>query len=232
MFEGWVAAGAVVGSAVVGGVMASKGASKAADASKAAAQTQADASAYAADIQKQMFDKQVELQAPFRQAGIAALSQLSSLMSPYSNFFPSVGAAPGTPNVTTAFAGGAPGGAPTYANPSGLAQGPQQALPQAPTTMPGQPQPAPTGGAFNPIPTNPTELHGALQLMQNNPTAFNSWVKANPNEAAAIAGGAGDGVLGQLIKRKMSDAFAAPADDGGGRMTIQPVMRNNVGAIA
>lgn len=69
---GWVAA-AVVGSAVVGGAMASSAAKK-------AARTQAASADYAAELQKEQFDKQVELNAPFREAGLTSQNKLLDLM--------------------------------------------------------------------------------------------------------------------------------------------------------
>ena len=66
----WVAA-AVVGSSLIG-----------ADAAGKAASTQADASRYAADVQRQMFDTQNEQQKPYREAGYSALSDIGN-MKPY-----------------------------------------------------------------------------------------------------------------------------------------------------
>lgn len=60
------------GSAVVGGLISS-------NASKSAARTQADASRYAADVQRDMFERQVELQEPWRKAGEEALNKLIPL---------------------------------------------------------------------------------------------------------------------------------------------------------
>ena len=60
----WVA-GAVVGSAVIGGFAANE-----------AASTQAQASQQAGDVQRQIFERQVELQEPWRQAGINALAKM------------------------------------------------------------------------------------------------------------------------------------------------------------
>lgn len=51
-------------------------ASKQAEAVQGAAKTGADVSRYSADLQKQMFEKQLELQEPWRQAGISALSKM------------------------------------------------------------------------------------------------------------------------------------------------------------
>ena len=62
----WVA-GAVVGSAVIGGIASNK-----------AASTQAQAAQQAGEVQRQIFERQVELQEPWRQAGINALGKLES----------------------------------------------------------------------------------------------------------------------------------------------------------
>lgn len=51
-----------------------------AKAAKSAANTQADAARYAADLQQQQFDKQVELQQPFRDAGLAGQNRLMQLL--------------------------------------------------------------------------------------------------------------------------------------------------------
>lgn len=51
-----------------------------ANAAKSAANTQADAARYAADLQQQQFDKQVELQQPFRDAGLAGQNRLMQLL--------------------------------------------------------------------------------------------------------------------------------------------------------
>lgn len=61
----------------VGNVVGAKKQSKAV---KKAAQTSADAERYAADLQKEMFDKQIELQAPFRASGLAAQNRLNELL--------------------------------------------------------------------------------------------------------------------------------------------------------
>jgi hypothetical protein len=62
----WVAT-AIGGSAVLGMYSANK-----------AAKTQAGAADRAGDLQKQQFDRQVELQAPFREAGVRALPELEA----------------------------------------------------------------------------------------------------------------------------------------------------------
>jgi len=62
----WVA-GAVVGSAVIGGVASNK-----------AASTQARAAEQAGEVQRDIFERQVELQEPWRQAGINALGKLGT----------------------------------------------------------------------------------------------------------------------------------------------------------
>jgi len=56
------------------------GAKKQAKATKAAANIAADSAQYAADLQKQMFDKQLELQAPSRASGLAAQNRLNELL--------------------------------------------------------------------------------------------------------------------------------------------------------
>ena len=65
----WIA-GAIVGSSLIGGYSANK-----------AAQTQADAAAQSAAMQKQMFDVQNAQQAPYRQTGYNALNQIGALGS-------------------------------------------------------------------------------------------------------------------------------------------------------
>lgn len=61
------------GAAIAGGMLASSGAKK-------AAATQANAAAESAALQKQMFDKQMELQNPFREAGITGQNRLMELL--------------------------------------------------------------------------------------------------------------------------------------------------------
>jgi hypothetical protein len=58
---------------VVGAVIGSK-------ATKSAADTQAGAARYAADLQKEQFDKTIELQQPFRDAGLAGQNRLMQLL--------------------------------------------------------------------------------------------------------------------------------------------------------
>jgi hypothetical protein len=69
---GWVAA-AVVGSAVVGGALSSSAANK-------ASKRQAASADRAADLQQEQFEKQIELQAPFREAGLSAQNKLLDYM--------------------------------------------------------------------------------------------------------------------------------------------------------
>jgi len=71
---GWMAA-ATIGSALLGS-----------SASRSAASTQADAANRAADLQMQQFERQVELQEPWRQAGITALNKLIPLSTEYTPF--------------------------------------------------------------------------------------------------------------------------------------------------
>jgi hypothetical protein len=61
------------GVGLLGGVLGS-------NASKNAANTQAASADYAAQLQKQMFDKQIELQKPFREAGLTAQNKLLDYM--------------------------------------------------------------------------------------------------------------------------------------------------------
>jgi hypothetical protein len=60
---------ASVGGSLIGGSQASKAAGKAADA-------QSQAAMYSAELQRDMFNRQTELQEPFRQAGLSAQNQL------------------------------------------------------------------------------------------------------------------------------------------------------------
>lgn len=63
---GWVAA-AVVGSALIGS-----------QAARSAAKTQAQAARESGEVQREIFERQVELQEPWRQAGINALGKLGT----------------------------------------------------------------------------------------------------------------------------------------------------------
>jgi hypothetical protein len=60
-------AAAVVGSSLIGGSSA-----------RSAAKTQASAADRAAELQREQFERQVELQAPFREAGVRALGKLEA----------------------------------------------------------------------------------------------------------------------------------------------------------
>jgi hypothetical protein len=66
------------GAALLGGAMQSRAAGKAADTAAAAADR-------ASDVQREMFERNVELNAPFREAGINALNKLVPLTE-YQNF--------------------------------------------------------------------------------------------------------------------------------------------------
>lgn len=70
----WVA-GAVVGSAVIGGIASNK-----------AASTQAQAARESGDIQREIFERQVELGRPYREAGELALNKLIPLATEYTPF--------------------------------------------------------------------------------------------------------------------------------------------------
>ena len=64
---------AVVGGSILSGAMSSK-------ATKSAARTQAASADRSADLQKEMYDKNVELQAPFREAGLTSQNKLLDYM--------------------------------------------------------------------------------------------------------------------------------------------------------
>jgi hypothetical protein len=68
-----ISAAVGVGGSLVSGAMSSK-------AAKSAAKTQAASADYAAQLQQEQFDKQVELQAPFREAGLTAQNKLLDYM--------------------------------------------------------------------------------------------------------------------------------------------------------
>jgi hypothetical protein len=70
--------GDIIGS--VADIFGAGPASKQAEGVKSAAETGAGAARYAADIQRQMFDKQIELQEPFRQAGLSGQNRLLELL--------------------------------------------------------------------------------------------------------------------------------------------------------
>ena len=69
---------AIVGGAVIGGIASNMAAGEQASAATQAANTQADANRYAADIQYKMFEKQMELQEPWRKKGEEALNRLAA----------------------------------------------------------------------------------------------------------------------------------------------------------
>ena len=66
---GWMIPAAIAASAIFGG-----------SASRSAARTQAAAADRAAELQRQQFERQVELQEPFRQSGLAAQNRLLTLL--------------------------------------------------------------------------------------------------------------------------------------------------------
>lgn len=68
----WVAT-AVVGGSIIGGVVSS-------GAARSAANTQADATQAAQDAQERMYEKQVQLNEPFRLAGVASQNRLMELL--------------------------------------------------------------------------------------------------------------------------------------------------------
>lgn len=62
------------------------GGNQSARAAKSAASTSAAASDRASDLQREMFERNIELQAPFREAGVNALNKLAPLASEYTSF--------------------------------------------------------------------------------------------------------------------------------------------------
>jgi hypothetical protein len=75
-----------VGAAIGGALQGSAAAGDQAKAIEQAGQTGAQAAQNAAEIQRQMFERQVALQEPWRQAGVNALAQLAPLASQYTPF--------------------------------------------------------------------------------------------------------------------------------------------------
>ncbi len=80
MSFGWVAAGAVLGSAVIGANAASDAANTQAAAAGDAAAAQLQGTRESIAAQEKAFNRQVELQEPFRQAGIKGQNQLMDLL--------------------------------------------------------------------------------------------------------------------------------------------------------
>lgn len=79
-------AGAAIGAQIGGGMQQSAAAGEQAKAIESAGQQAAQATQQAADIQRQIFERQVELQEPWRQAGVGALNQLIPLSQQYTPF--------------------------------------------------------------------------------------------------------------------------------------------------
>lgn len=79
-------AGAAIGASIGGGIDASRAAEQQAGAAKEAAGTYAASGDRAAELQRQMFERQVALQEPFRQGGIQALNKLVPLATEYKPF--------------------------------------------------------------------------------------------------------------------------------------------------
>lgn len=71
----WMMAAAIGGSALLG-----------ASSSRSAAKTQAASADRAAELQREMFERNIELNAPFREAGITALNKLVPLATEYTPF--------------------------------------------------------------------------------------------------------------------------------------------------
>lgn len=79
-------AGAALGATLGGGLQQTAAAGEQAKAIESAGQQAAQATQQAADIQRQIFERQVALQEPWRQAGIGALNQLIPLSQQYQPF--------------------------------------------------------------------------------------------------------------------------------------------------
>lgn len=71
----WMIPAAIIGSSLIGGMS-----------SQEAASTQAGAADRAAELQRQMFERQVELSKPYREAGELALNKLIPLATEYTPF--------------------------------------------------------------------------------------------------------------------------------------------------
>lgn len=71
----WMIPAAIIGSSLLG-----------ASASRSAARTQADAARQAGDVQREIFERQVELGRPYREAGELALNKLIPLATEYTPF--------------------------------------------------------------------------------------------------------------------------------------------------
>ena len=79
-------AGAALGASLGGGLQQSAAAGDQARAIESAGQQAAQSTQQAADIQRQIFERQVALQEPWRQAGIGALNKLIPLSQEYQPF--------------------------------------------------------------------------------------------------------------------------------------------------
>jgi len=79
-------AGAALGATLGGGLQQSAAAGEQAKAIESAGQQAAQSTQQAADIQRQIFERQVALQEPWRQAGVGALNQLIPLSQQYTPF--------------------------------------------------------------------------------------------------------------------------------------------------
>ena len=79
---------AIVGGAIIGGVVSSRAAGKQADAATQAAETTAGAQVYSADLQKEMYEQTRTDQEPWRIAGEKALQTIQERprLSVYSRY--------------------------------------------------------------------------------------------------------------------------------------------------
>jgi len=78
--------GATVGSAALGAIASSRASKAASQAASQQADVARETAQRAEDVQREMFERQVQLQEPWRKAGISALNQLAPLASQYTPF--------------------------------------------------------------------------------------------------------------------------------------------------
>lgn len=178
---------AVAAASVVGGAMSANAAGDAADAQS---QSAADANA----LQKYIFDKQVELQDPWRQSGIGGLNKLNYLMglSPGGTGAPTVQSAEDIRKRLVAQY--TSNGTATPANPAA----------QPWENGGNNDNPAPVGGAAGPATINEVELQKAIEAEQKKQqTALDQY------NAKATAQAGKDPEYGSLLDKFGMDDFKA-----------------------
>lgn len=189
------------------------GASEASDAANAAAEAQLQAAREAIDFQREVFNRQIKLEAPFRKSGVRALNQLMPLLN-YQNFgMKQFRADPG------------------YA--FRLAEG-QKALERSAAAR---------GGLLSGATLRGTEELGQNLASQEYQNAFNRYLEerrqriaprfdvARLGQAAAANQAAGAGAYGQNVAQLMQDAGAARASGYvGGANAITGAISNYLGS--